>query len=183
MPNRFAEDFFEIPATLTINDDLREAVTVLIQNQPMPGKVLEGGNRLEVFRGILIDVANGDIVLDEAYLRTETEIPRHTSPHSSSNRVFPDGWAERQVRTQLSRFYNQAVLEQLRSGGATECFVPHSDAESISSPCTRLLAGQRQNIDMLHQRLIDAYEKGQWSKEVKIPNHPHCTHVVRPVGE
>lgn len=183
MSDRFAEDFFEIPAALATNDDLREAVVALIQNEPMPGKVLEGGNRLDVFRAIIVDLSSGDILLDEAYWRTETETPRHTSPHSSNNRVFPEGWPERQVRTQLSRFYNQAVLEQLRSEGATICFVPHSAAEDATSRCTQLLAGQQQKVNVLYQRLTNAYALGNWSQEVKIPNHPHCTHVVTPVGE
>jgi hypothetical protein len=183
MPDRFAQDFFEIPDALATNNDLREAVLALVQNEPMPGKVLEGGNRLDLFREILTDLTTGDISLDEAYWRTETEIPRHTSPHSSSNRVFPQGWAERQVRTQFSRFYNQAVLERLRDEGATLCFVPHSVAEDASSRCTQLLAGQQQSVDVLYQRLIEAYAGGNWSQEVKIPNHPHCTHVVTPIEE
>lgn len=183
MPDKFAKDFFEIPVTLADNDSLREAVVALIQVEPMPGKVLEGGDRLDKFRVILTDLANGAIDVDEASWRTETEIPRHTSPHSSSNRVFAQGWAERQVRTQFSRFYNQAVLEQLRDKGAEMCFVPHSDAEDAMSPCTQLLAGQQQEVAMLHQRLVAAYAQGNWSKEVKIPNHPHCTHVVMPIEE
>lgn len=181
MSGKFAEDFFEIPNTLATNDNLRESVINLIQKDPMPGKVLEGNNRLETFRRILIDLANGEISLDEAYLRTEEEIPRHESPHAHNNKVFPEGWAERQTRTQFSRFYNQAVLQKLRDGGATMCFVPHSTSEEAGSRCTQLLAGQEQQVNMLYQRLIDAYAQGNWSKEVKIPNHPHCTHVVTPV--
>ena len=182
MLEKYAKDFFDIPATLASNDNLREEVIALIQSAPMPGKVLEGNNRLEIFRAILIDLVNGQINLGEAYLRTEKELPRHTSPYSSSNRVFAQGWAERQVRTQFSRFYNQAVLERLHNKGATMCFVPHSAAEDISSPCTQLLAGRKQSVDVLYQRLIDAYARGNWSEEVKIPNHPHCTHVVMPAG-
>lgn len=183
MPDGFAENFFDIPDTLATNSNLRESVVTLIRNEPMAGKVLERANRLEVFRNILTDLANGNINLNEAYLRTEAEIPRDASPHSFNNRVFPHGWAERLVRIQFSRFYNQAVLEQLQQEGATMCFVPHSDTEDPSSPCTRVLAGQQQSVDILYQRLTEAYAKGNFSREVKIPDHPHCTHVVTPVEE
>ena len=177
----YADDFFDIPYVLAHNGELREAVISLVQSEPMPGKVLEGANRLELFRLILIDLVNGEVGLQDAYLQTHETIPRTTSPHGSSNRVFAKGWAERQVRTQLSRFYNQAVLEKLRCEGAATCFIPHSDAEDATSSCTRLLAGQQQNVDMLYERLVDAYTHENWSRDVKIPNHPHCTHVVKPV--
>ena len=183
MAQDFAGDFFDIPSTLADNGNLREAVVALILNESMPGKVLEGDDRLDVFRTILVDLANGNINMDDAYRRTQMELSHDTSPHSSNNRVFAEGWAERLVRIQFSRFYNQAVLEQLRDEEITVCFVPHSEAEDISSPCTRLLAGQQQSVDMLYQRLINAYAQGNWSREVKIPNHPHCTHVVTPIEE
>ena len=147
----------------------------------MPGKVTEGGGRLDAFRSILLDLANGDATLDEAILRTQRDLPRHGSPHNGNNRVFPEGWAERLVRIQFSRFYNQAVLEQLRDEGAQSCFVPHSSAEDASSPCTQALAGANQSVAMLYQRLVDSYRNGKFSREPKIPNHPHCTHVVRPI--
>lgn len=181
MSHQYAEDFFDIPAVLVANTELREAVISLIQSEAMPGKVLEGGNRIEIFREILISLANGEIILETAYEQTERRLPRQTSPHSSSNRVFAREWAERQVRTQFSRFYNQAVLEQLRNQGVTTCFVPHSDAEASMSPCTQQLAGRQHAVEMLYQRLTDTYARGNWSKLVKIPDHPHCTHVVQPV--
>ena len=183
MPDEFAQDFFDIPATLAANDVLRDAVVTLIQNEPMPGKVLEGGDRLEVFRAVLTDLARGDISLNEAYQRTNSELPRHASLHSQNNRVFSQGWAERQVRTQFSRFYNQAVLDYLRENGTIECFVPHSAAEAASSSCTQLLAGRQHSVDTLYQRLTEAYARGNWSKDVKLPNHPHCTHVITPAGD
>jgi hypothetical protein len=179
---KYANDFFEIPSTLASNKDLRDAVIHLIDAASMPGKVLEGGNRIDLFRTILVNLALDKISLTEAYQRTMRESPRSSSPYSASNRVFSRGWAERQVRTQFSRFYNQAVLEQLRAAGIEMCFVPHSSTEKPDSSCTRLLAGREHSVDMLYERLIDAYEKGNWSSEVKIPDHPHCTHVVKPMG-
>ena len=185
MSNQYADDFYDILNVLTTNENLRQGVITLIKIEPMPGKVLEDstGERLKLFRDILIDLVNGVITLTEAYQRTEDELPRITSPFSSDNRVFPKGWAERQVRIQLSRFYNQFVLEDLISNSIEICYVPHSDHEDTMSPCTQQLAGKQHQVQMLYTRLIDAYQKGRWSKEVKIPNHLHCTHVVRPMLE
>ena len=186
MSTQYAENFFEIPTALSANDSLQQVVIALIKNEPMPGKVLEdgNGNRLQVFRDILTALANGKIDLAEAYRRTQEELPRQTSPHSSNNRVFSRGWEERQVKTQFSRFYNQAVLEQLQTDGVDICFVPHSEEQDISSPCTQQLAGKTHTVVMLYKRLINTYQKGNWMlKEVMIPNHPHCTHVIRPISE
>jgi hypothetical protein len=180
MPEFYANDFTEIPATLAKNEGLRHAVLELIDNQPMPGKVTEGGDRLVRFRGIIKDLVNGQIGLPEAYRRTESELPRHMSIHSGSNRVFPDGWAERQVRTQFSRFYNQAVMEKLLAEGQTQCFVPHSAAEDENTACSRQLAGSNHDLKTLYDRLVQSYAQGNWGQEVKIPDHPHCTHVVTP---
>ena len=144
MSNEYAENFFGISTALAANDNLRQTVIALIKSEPMLGKVLEdnNGNRLEVFRGILTDLANGEINLVDAFQRTQEELPRQTSPHSSNNQVFPRGWEERQVKTQFSRFYNQAVLEQLQAEGVEMCFVLHSDEQSASSACTQQLAGR-----------------------------------------
>ena len=185
MPNQYAENFFEIPTALAANDDLRQLVVSFIKSDPILGKTLEddSGNRLRVFRDILIELANDRIFLETAYQQTEAKLPRHTSPHKSNSRAFSSGWAERLVRMQLSRFYNQAVLKQLLEAGAANCFVPHSESEKSSSRCTQELAGSQHPVATLYDRLIDNYSKGNYSKEVKIPNHPHCTHVVRPISE
>ncbi|MDE0554595.1 MAG: hypothetical protein OXI24_10295 [Candidatus Poribacteria bacterium] len=129
MSNQYANDFFDIPTALTMNDDLLQLVVGLIEIDSIPGKVLEdgSGDRLEVFGRILIELVNGKIGLEAAYQQTQTKLPIHTSPHSSNSRVFSNGWSERLVRTQLSRFYNQAVLKQLLEIGAENCFVPHSE--------------------------------------------------------
>jgi hypothetical protein len=79
------------------------------------------------------------------------------------------------------RYYNQAVLEALSKAGDTRCFVPHSRDEKGDSLCSQDLAGAEHDVKPLLDRLIDQYERGNWSKDVvKIPGHPHCTHVVRP---
>ena len=179
MSEELANEFSQILPTLSQNDELRAAILSLIDAEPIPGKATEGGNRLEQFRQILRDLANNQIGLQEAFLRVSRDLPRNTSPHSSSNRVFADGWEERLVRIQLSRFYNQAVMEKLIAEGETECFVPHSSSEDATSPCSSQLAGSNQNLNTLHSLLTQAYGQGDFAtKGVKIPNHPHCTHVV-----
>ena len=180
MTTPYAEDFGQIAAALAENHDLREAVDTLAADEPMPGKVTEGGERLATFRRILRDLVSGHIDLREAYRRTEEELPREDSPYAHDNRVFPHDWGERLVRTQLSRCYNQAVMEELLAAGETTCHVPRSQAESIESRCSQELAGGNYDLQVLYDRLIQSYRDGQWSGEVKIPNHPHCTHTVTP---
>ncbi len=185
MSNQYAENFFEVPTALAANDNLRHTVIKLIESEPMPGKVLEDDNenRLQIFRNILTELANGKICLATAYQWTEVELSMHTSLYRFNFQVFSDRWAERLVRTQFSRFYNQAVLKQLLEAGVENCFVPHSDAEKLSSTCTQQLAGRQHPVAALYTRLIDSYSKGKWSRETKIPNHPYCTDVVRPASE
>lgn len=180
MSRVYAKEFRDIPAVLSENTELREAILRLIDEQPVPGKVTEGGDRLLRFKEILKRLVRGEIRLAEAYYYTEAELPRESSYYAANNRVFPSGWAERLVRTQFSRFYNQAVMEQLMSEGQTQCFVPHSSEEDRGSKCSMSLAGGAHDIKVLYNRLIESYARGNWSKDLKIPEHPHCTHVIAP---
>ncbi len=178
MSEILANEFNEILPTLSQNEEIRSIFLRLVDNEPMPGKVTEGGNRLEQMRQILRDLANNQVSLQNSFGRVRSDLPKSTSVYSTNNRVFPDGWDERLVRIQLSRFYNQAVMEKLLSEGATECYVPHSSSEESTSPCSSQLAGRNQNLSTLRSRLVESYGEGNFSKDVKIPNHPHCTHVV-----
>lgn len=180
MADVYAQDLTEVADTLHRNDALRRRVLDLIASEPIAGKVTEGGDRLARFRAILSDLTSGKLDMQGATRRTIAELPRETSPHSDSSRVFLSGWHERLVLTQFSRFYNQAVMETLLEAGETQCFVPHSDIEDASSPCSRQLAGANQDLRTLYNRLTRSYGDGVWSQEVKIPNHPHCSHVVTP---
>jgi hypothetical protein len=180
MNGPFASEFAGIPDALAENASIREKALQLVLSDPIPGKATEGGERLDVFRTILADLINGEMMLADAISQVEQQLPLDGSIHAGNNRVFSSKWAERLVRTQFSRFYNQAVIEVLRSAGHTECFVPHSGAEAEDSPCSIALAGGTHSLELLHDRLTASYRDGQWSQDVKIPNHPHCTHVVRP---
>jgi len=183
MYSRYAHQFSEIPATLAEVPELREEILRLIDAEPMAGKVTEGGDRLDNFRLILRQLVTGEIDLSAAYYLTERELPRSQSIHAADNRVFPSGWAERLVRTQFSRFYNQAIMEDSMNDGETECYVPHSSEEDGNSECSLTLAGRTHDLKLLHDRLIASYRNGNWSREPKIPGHPHCTHVITPTRE
>lgn len=173
-----ATEFSGILPAVAQDDALRSTILKLIAQEPIAGKVTEGGNRLARFRQILQDLVNNQVGMQEALSLVERDLSEATSSHIGNTRVFPSGWAEKSVRTQLSRFYNQAVMEMLMSEGETECFVPHSSAEDSTSSCSSQLAGKNQNLQVLHSRLVSSYGQGNFSKDVKIPNHPHCTHVV-----
>jgi hypothetical protein len=181
MTDMYAQDFMGIPDAIGQNDALRQRIIALIAVQPMPGKVTEGGDRLQRFRAILVDLVNAQITLSQAIRRTAIDIPRDTSLHGANNRVFAHDWDERLVRTQLSRFYNQAVMEKLLEDGETMCRVPHSSAERSDSNCSNMLAGRKHDLQRMYDLLISSYAHGNWSTTTKIPDHPHCTHVIAPI--
>lgn len=177
----YANEFSEILPVLSSNKVIKDAMSVLIETEKFPGKVTEGGTRLDDFRLILKDLINGKFDLEEAIRRTENNLSSSNSIHKDNNRVFAENWAERLIRIQLSRFYNQAVIEELLAKGETQGNIPHSSAEDPTSACSQNLAGSNHDLKYLHDQLIDSYSNGNFSKELKIPNHPHCTHVVRPI--
>ncbi len=181
MAKKYAKEFSEIGLVLEERPDLQDAILKLVDVEPMPGKATEGEDRLDRFKSILKRLFLGEVDLVEACRLTEHELPPGRSIHAGNTRVFPSGWTERLVRTQYSRFYNQVVMVELLSEGYTKCFVPHSTEEDPSTNCSMYLAGGVHDLKVLYERLIDAYSRGNWSKEVKIPDHPHCTHVITPI--
>jgi hypothetical protein len=181
MSDIYARDFTGILAALRVNADLLHRVERLIDQEPMIGKAVEGGGRLSAFRSILRNLIGGQIDLQEAFLRTGLQLPRVNSPYSRSNLVFSQDWEERLVRAELSRFYNQAVMEKLLAEGHTECFVPPSKIQDPSSRCTRELAGSKHNLLTLYDRLVRCYRDNDRSDEdPKVPDHPYCSHTVVP---
>lgn len=181
--SKWATDFYEIQNAVGENLDIQNRVVELVNNEPIHGKAVEGGNRVETLRSILIRFFEGRLDLDEAVGKVSSELPRHESRHAKDNRVFPTGWDERLLRTQVSRFYNQAVLRTLKEQGEQDCYVPHSSAEDPDTPCTIELAGSTVETDVLLSRLERTYGEADYHDEVKVPNHPHCTHTIVPVSE
>lgn len=179
----WANEFRDIPEALKENPALREKMLHLICSRGMVGKVTEEDSRLAIFRSVLCSVVSGKISIAEAYVEVERECPEHSSSHRGNRKVFCQGWAKRHVRTQFSRFYNEAVIELLIEMGHTEGFVPHSSDEHEDSKCSSELAGKRHSLSLLKERLANAYKYGIRGPELKIPEHPHCSHVVRPIVE
>ncbi|EMX0312997.1 hypothetical protein AAFZ98_003070 [Vibrio parahaemolyticus] len=177
----YAKDFYEIPESLKNNSSLKRKALDLVQSEPIAGKVTTGGSRLDDFREILIDFFDLKIDLNAAIAETKNKLPRQQSMFSGDNRVFASGWAERLVRTQVSRFYNQAVLESIIESGSDDCFVEHSSNEQASSNCSKQLAGATHSAQVMLDRLKSSYGGGAWGKELKLPDHPHCTHTFSPV--
>lgn len=181
MRSVWASEFKDIPTVLAQRDDLRAKMIALLAGE-MAGKATEGGDRLVILREILTETVEGRSSVCTAIALVEERLPRERSSHCSNNRVFPLGWAERLVRTQFSRLYNQAVLELLIASGHTQCFVPHSSDEDPQSVCSLQLADKNHNIAELHAALIESYVRGIFTSGSKIPHHPHCTHVVAPAS-
>ena len=178
--SQYAQDFYEIPGTVGENNELQERILELVANEPIPGKVTEGEDRLKDLRDILSTFFENEISVQESIQRISEELPRRESRYAHDNRVFASGWDERLARTQISSFYNQAVLLTLKEQGEEQCFIPHSAHEDSDSPCTIQLAGGSADIESLLNRLNRAYRDGEWHDEVMIPDHPHCTHTVTP---
>jgi len=178
----YASEFSEIPQALINNPTLKDYMLALISDRKISGKSTEGGDRLERFRLILARLTKGEISLDAAVREVEYQLPRHTSIHAGNNSAFASRWSERLVRTEFSRFYNQAVLETEIKKGNTECFVPPSSQEQASSQCSQVLAGRSHDVSHLLKLLVTSYEDGNWDKTPKIPDHPYCTHVIKPMS-
>jgi hypothetical protein len=177
----YATQYSEIPSAFAKNDRVRNRALLLIAREAVPGKATEGGTRLDDLRSVLTRIVNGEISPSSAYAEIERVLSRQQSVHSSSNRVFATGWGERLIRTQVSRFYNQAFLEIALDDGVKMVFVPHSSEEDGASLCTQVLAGNSHDCHELLSRLVKTYSEGDFtSKDPKIPHHPHCTHVVTP---
>ena len=180
MRDNWAENFYEILESLRLKDELLQNVKLLIETKEIVGKSLQGGNRKQEFRDILTNLVDGNITLSDSYGLVERQISRSSSMFNGDNRVFPNNWGERLVRTNLSKFYNQAVLIYILNQGDTTCFVPHSQHEE-GTQCS-ISAGQIYDARSMLHKLEQAYEGGIFSREFKIPDHPHCTHVIIPVG-
>ena len=179
---KYANEFSEISSAVSSNEALRLKIIGLVGSEPILGKVLEGEGRLQELRVIISNFFSGTIDVGDAANEVEFRLPKHYSPHENNNRVFPHGWAERLIRTSISCFYNQAVLMQIIESGQSECYVPHSSSEGRDSKCSQQLAGGRHSASILLNRLVESYRNGNWGgADVKIPDHPHCTHTVQPL--
>jgi hypothetical protein len=180
MESRWAREFREIPEVLAVRPDLRARMVALTALH-MPNKSTEGPGRLDAFRAILVELIEGRLAFEAAVAETARRLPPAASAHRADRRVFASGWNQRITHTHFSRLYNQAVLELLAAEGHTQCFVPHSSHEGPDSTCARDLAGRRHEIVALYVGLVETYLKKRPVAGPKVPNHPHCTHVVVPL--
>jgi len=179
----YANDFFGIAAAYEGNSSLMTKANELIKTEPIHSKALKGGNRDSIFRGILSQVVEGQITFVDAINELGVKIPRRSSIHADNNRVFSNRWEERLLRTEFSRFYNQAVLIMLESRGEELCTVPHSPVEDNDSRCTLSIAGKQWRVSQMLEHLINIYSKADFRDSgPKIPNHPNCVHVVKPLN-
>jgi hypothetical protein len=180
MDDIWANEFREILPTLQARSDLRDRMTNLT-TQNIIGRALEGSDRLDRFRTIMVDLVHLRRDLDGSIVEVSRQLPPSGSIYNGNRHVFNSEWERRIVMTTLSWLYSQAVLEYLRDAGQTTCFVPFSSDQDAMSLCSRLLAGHEHPVVELHEALVDFYVRAVKSDRLKIPEHPHCSHVVRPV--
>ena len=175
----YAEDFYGIPEVLRTNSSIKNRFISLVNEKSIHGKSVDGQGRVDDLKSILVQIAIGELELEDSYDEVESKLARDHSPYSKDNRTFSSRWAERLVRTQLSRFYNQSVLELLIESGESSCYVPNSVHEKPESKCSSELAGQNHSCKALLNRLEATYEDADYSdRSPKVPNHPYCTHVI-----
>jgi len=177
---QWASHYLEIPEAIRSNDALQTQIADIIPGRPIYGKRVEGGNREQNARDILIDFFDCKIEYQEAYERVLQELPRRESPHSHDNNTFSSDWNEALIRMQAVRFYNHGAFLQLKELGYSECYIPHSPHEDRGSECTRKLAGNTWEIDPLLNRLKERYDNENYDTPVTIPSRPNCTHTPIP---
>jgi hypothetical protein len=177
MHQLWASEFWDILPTIRERTDLQRRMIELLA-QDTPGKATEGPSRLLSFRGIMTELSRGNLDLSEAYQEVSHQLPRRTSRHAHNNRVFASGWEERLVRTQLSRLYNQSVLETIIASGSDFCFVPHSSTENPDNPCSVILARREAQCPLvasaadrqLHSRELEHGSENPGPSSL----HPRC---------
>lgn len=175
----FASEYNGILETIANNQNIRDRMIDNIKAAKFSGKIFEGGNREEKIRSIFTKLFQLSLTEIQAKNEIETQLERLSSPYRGNSRVFSRDWVEKNFRTQLSRFYNQAVLESLKENHAKECYVHHSTTES-SSKCIHVYAGKNHPVNELLTNLIASYNEGDWT-DYKLPEHPNCSHVVHPL--
>ena len=176
----FAKEFSDILESITVNQKIGDRMIDNVKTANFVGKIFEGGRREGVFRMILSNLFQGNLTETQAKNDIEKQLERSSSPHWDNNQVFPLDWVERNYRTQLSRFYNQAVLEHLEEKGERECYVYHATNES-SEECIYIYAGKNHPVVDFLVNLIASYNNGDCSAKYKLPAHASCNHVVHPV--
>lgn len=191
--NKYANDFSDIQLVLEYDNHLRQSIKGLILNQIMTGNVFvskadEDQIRIDKFRAILCLYFSCTIDFYQAKIETEIKLNRKDSCYENDNRTFCTNWSSRLLRTQISRFYNEAILNQLIADGEQFCYIAHSKMkvknESSKFPlCACLVDKMLDPIELL-DNLVDAYGGNcNYKAEPKIPSHPHCTHTIQPVPE
>lgn len=174
----YASEFSEILTALTNNLELRARVLVMIQTKPLCCPVIEEEERAKEFRSVLMDLVNGEILdLEFSYEKLKEKIPQESSKYKNNAEIFQDKWNENVIRLHLSRFYNHAVLEELKENKKEECVIPEA---SVKSDCV-LGQNHKYNVLELMENLVNYYDLGHKETILKIPEHPRCPHVVKPI--
>lgn len=173
----WASEFADIPRVLAARPELRDAMLKLIKERPIAAKTAQGG--VPTLRGLLASVVEGSLGIEAAGQAAQQRIPRQ-GPHAADNKLFHKSWGKSLVKTEFSRFYNQAALEAMLAAGSATCTIAHSRSEERGGACASLV-GRSFGTRALLDNLVAVYEQGREVEGPKVPNHPNCSHVARPV--
>ncbi len=179
MSDIYSSDFTEIPAVLSRNAELRAAVEKLIRSEPIPGKALEGGSRLDALRGVLLDLTNGRALASKTHTRKLSE-----RCHGPARPM--------RTATGFSLKTGESVLcvHTLTSSTPVPSWKNCAQRATTGSSChTPRLRSQTLHVRRgwpvpikicRHCTIAPSPTTGTASDELKIPHHPHCTHTVKP---
>lgn len=122
------------------------------------------------FRKILDDFFNGKITYEKACVITETQIVLPPNYRRYSQ------WAERLVRSEMSKIFTLGYGDYLLSIGETECFIPHTKLDE-STECQALIAGKKFPIKDIQNNIYKNYGLKKPAFPT-VPLHANCRHVI-----
>lgn len=172
----YASAYSEIDSAISTNIAVKNEMLRLLSSIPqLAGKALQVQNNSSTFKALLNDYLQG----------TKTLAQLHSGMSSMSttadNRTFATNWETRLIETTINFLYSHSVGTVLLALGQADCHVPHTNTEQGNSHCTANMAGRNFNIPTILATNYGAYVNGIFVvPQDKIPNHPHCSHVVAP---
>ena len=71
-------------------------------------------------------------------------------------------------------------MEKLDKDKEEECFIPTSNSVNLSPKCA-IIQNNNYKVKELLQNLVNNYDLGEYDSSIKIPEHPYCSHVIKPI--
>ena len=179
---KYAKEFSEIKDCIVINKKIKQRMIKLINIKRIYGYVVEEENRERELKLILEKFCNNDeYLLNNGVTEIREKITRSESKYSNNNNVFRKTWENQLLKNQISRFYNQAVLEILHDEGDEKFFVYPSKDQDPSGKCSIKFINKEWSINEILVNIERNYDEGKYDNSFKLPEHVNCSHVASPI--